>query len=243
MSAPDTTPQAAPFVSDYVPGTVGHVVLAVGCDHTGADAVAVWQVSPTGQPTGAWILTIGAEGAEAKAQRLLGVLRRRSVVGWDGATPATALERIADVAGAPPVAGWEDGAVFLPEILDDIAALRRQHADAVAEYQKSARSKVAPLAWQVDVPTGLASLDELAAAAGVAAPGTSCEVADRALQVARLVAWTAGLWQETEQVRLRRRYLVERFGPASALPARWLAKLRAANAAGTARRGDLAGVR
>jgi hypothetical protein len=37
------------------------------------------------------------------------------------------------------------------------------------------------------------------------------------------------VWHDTEQARSRRRYLVERFGPATPLPPRWLGRLRAAN--------------
>jgi hypothetical protein len=230
MSVADVAPETAPFVSDYVPGTVGHVILAVGRDHSGTDAVAIWQVSPTGQPTGAWILATADGGDPAKAQRLLTVVERRSVFGWDAATAADALARIAAVAGVPAPVPRDGTAVYLPEVLAEIADHRRMHAAAVDEHQAAAKSKVAPLTYQRDVPTGAGSPAELVALAGLGEPGTPSEVADRALLGARLLAWTSGLWQDTEQMRLRRRYLVERFGPASPLPPGWLARLRAANA-------------
>jgi hypothetical protein len=235
-----------PFVSDYLPGTVGHAVLAVGHDHNGAEAVAVWQVSPTGQPTGAWIIATGAEGGEvdrSKAQRLLKMVERRSVVGWGSEDIGYALSRLAEVAGTELAPGWDETAVYLPAALAEIAEYRRRHADGVAEHQQVSKSKVAPLAWQHDVPTEASSLKELADAAGLTTVTTS-EVATEALLTARTLAWTASLWQETEQVRLRRRYLVERFGAASPLPERWLGRLRAANARGVerARSARLAGV-
>jgi hypothetical protein len=228
----------APFVSDYVPGTVGHAVLAVGHDHSGADAVAVWQVSPTGQPTGAWILATGSDGGDAdreKAQRLLRTVERRSVVGWSSEDVSDLLGRLAEAAGTDLAPGWDETAVYLPAALAEIAEYRHRHAEAVTEYQNAAKSKVAPLAWQHEVPTEASSLKELADAAGLTSVATTSEVAAQALLTARTLAWTAGLWQETEQVRLRRRYLVERFGPASALPERWLGRLRAANARGVQR--------
>jgi hypothetical protein len=233
MSVAEFSPEAAPFVSDYVPGAVGHGVLAVGRDHAGADAVAVWQVSPTGQPTGAWIVATGPGADPAKAQRLLGVLTRCALIGWRGGDTAEALRRLAAVADTEPDPALEKTGVYLPDALAEIADYRRRHADAVDTYQQTSKSKVAPLVWHRDVPTGANSPAELAELAGLAVgstPGTSSEVAERALRMARLVAWTASLWQETEQVRLRRRYLVERFGPASPLPPRWLAQLRAASA-------------
>jgi Family of unknown function (DUF6218) len=236
----------APFVSDYVPGTVGHAVLAAGHDHSGAEAVAVWQVSPTGQPTGAWILATGADGGDAdrdssrdsnreKAQRLLRMVERRSVVGWSSEDMSDLLGRLAEAAGTDLAPGWDETAVYLPAALAEIAEYRGRHAEAVTEYQNAAKSKVAPLAWQHEVPTEATSLKDLADAAGLTSVATTSEVAAQALLTARALAWTAGLWQETEQVRLRRRYLVERFGSASALPERWLGRLRAANARGVER--------
>jgi hypothetical protein len=251
LPVPEATVEA-PFVSDYVPGTVGHAVLAVGHDHSGAEAMAVWQVSPTGQPTGAWILASGAaqadrEAGEAdreKAQRLLKMVERRSVVGWNSEDVSELLGRLAAAAGTEFAPGWDETAVYLPAALAEIADYRRRHAEAVTEHQNAAKSKVAPLAWQHEVPTDASSLKELADAAGLTSVTTTSEVAAQALLTARTLAWTVGLWQETEQVRLRRRYLVERFGSASALPERWLGRLRAANARGVerARKARLAGV-
>jgi hypothetical protein len=237
LPAPEAAVEA-PFVSDYVPGTVGHAVLAVGHDHSGAEAMAVWQVSPTGQPTGAWILATGADGGEAdrgKAQRLLKMVERRSVVGWSSEDVSYLLGRLAEAAGTELAPGWDETAVYLPAALAEIAEYRRRHAEAVTEHQNATKSKVAPLAWQHEVPTEASSLKELADAAGLTSVTTTSEVAAQALLTARTLAWTAGLWQETEQVRLRRRYLVERFGSASALPEHWLGRLRAANARGVER--------
>ena len=51
MSLADPAPDLVPFVTDYLPGTVGHVVVAADRARSGL-AIAVWLVSPTGQPTG-----------------------------------------------------------------------------------------------------------------------------------------------------------------------------------------------
>jgi hypothetical protein len=265
LSAANAAPEVEPFVSepflsDYLPGTVGHAVLAVGHDHNGAESVAVWQVSPTGQPTGAWIVATGADGGEAgraaggeadkdeadkdKARRLLKMVERRSVVGWSREDVSSALGHLAAVAATELAPGWDETAVYLPAALVEIAEYRQRYAEAVTEHQEGSKSKVAPLAWQHDVPTEASSLKELADAAGLTTITTTSEVAAEALLTARALAWTVGLWQETEQVRLRRRYLVKRFGSASALPERWLDRLRAANTRGIerARNARLAGV-
>src|SRR5689334_2292974 len=131
LPAPEAAVEA-PFVSDYVPGTVGHAVLAVGHDHSGAEAMAVWQVSPTGQPTGAWILATGADGGEAdreKAQRLFKMVERRSVVGWSSEDVSDLLGRLAEAAGVELAPGWDETAVYLPAALAEIAGYRRRHAE------------------------------------------------------------------------------------------------------------------
>jgi Family of unknown function (DUF6218) len=243
MSVTDVAPEAAPFVSDYVPGTVGHAVLAVGRDHGGAEAVAVWQVSPTGQPTGAWIVPTGTDdagvaeetsgdGPAAKARRLLHIVERRSLVGWSHDDTGYALECLAGVADTAAPPDWAETAVYLPAALAEIVEYRQRYAAAVTEHQQVSKSKVAPLSWPHDVPTDVSSPAELAELAGLTVGTISSEVAGRVLLMSRLLAWTAGRWHETEQVRLRRRYLVERYGPASVLPPRWLGRLRAANGRG-----------
>ena len=232
MSVLDIPADAPLFLGDYVPGVVGHAVLVAGKDHTGAESVAVWQVGATGQPTGAWIVSLDTTAHQGTALRLLGIVRRRAVIGWDSDVAGDALHRLAIMADVPAPAGWEETAVYLPDVLTEIADHRRACTDAVARYRATTgpKSKVLPLTWHRDVPTGAMSLAELAALAGLPLLGISSEVVDRVLQLSRLVAWTAQLWQETEQVRLRRRYLVDEFGPAAVLPPRWLTRLRAAAA-------------
>jgi hypothetical protein len=228
----DAATDVAPFVADHIAGAVGHVVVVTGRDRVNEEAIAVWLVSPTGQPTGAWLLAAGLQTDTEKARRLLGMLNRRSMVGWDRDATGDALERLAAIAQVRLSAAWEKALVRLPDALVEIDEERRLHADAVAEYRKMSRTKsrIEPLAWQRDVPTNAGSIDELARVAGLGRAGDDDELASRVLQVSRLVAWVAGLWQETEQVRLRRRYLVERFGPARSLPPLWLAQLREAYA-------------
>jgi hypothetical protein len=228
----DAVSEVAPFVTDYIAGVVGHVVVAAGRDRTGGEAIGVWLVSPTGLPTGAWILNSGPDADAEKAGQLLGLLNKRSVVSWDRDAAGDGLERLAAVAQVPLPVGWEKTMVRLPEALVEIAEERALHADAVAEYRKmsATKSRIEPLAWHRDVPTNAGSMEELARIAGLGRPDADCELPARALQLSRLVAWTAGLWQETEQVRLRRHYLVKRFGPARPLPPAWLAQLREAYA-------------
>jgi hypothetical protein len=203
----------------------GHVVIVEGPDDTGAAAVGVWHVSATGTPTGAWITPVStlADGAAAA-----GLLRRltasRALFGWEAATARAALDRFAGPAGHPLPA------VLLPEVLQEIAQHRHAYAEEVEAQRSRSRSKVEPLAWQQDIPA-VGSWQELVTAARLRQPVAASPVAAQALHLARAAAWAAGLWHDTETVRSRRRYLVERFGPATVLPPAWLARLREAHAA------------
>jgi hypothetical protein len=230
VSVVDASADTTPFVGDYVSGVVGHAVLVTGRNHHGAESVAVWQIEATGQPTGAWILALDAPDRAATARRLLGVVQRRSVFGWDDDAAGFAMACLAELAEVVAPSGWKHTAVHLPDVLTEIADQRRRHAEAVTTYaaRGGSKSKIAPLSWDSDVPADTASLPALAAFAGLPLLGISCEVVDRVLQLTRLVGWTARLWQDTEKARLRRRYLDDEFGPGSVLPPRWLAQLRAA---------------
>lgn len=213
---------------DYVPGIVGHLVLVEG-GNGGRDALALWQVSPTGQPTGAWLVSADEANDKAVARRLLTLAARRALAAWDAAHGVALLDRLAEVAGQPPDPVVT---VTLPEVISEITERRQALDRAVAAHRGQSTVKVEPLAWRGTVPVEARSLQDLTQAAGIRRPPAASAPAADALHVARLLAWAANLWQETELVRLRRRYLHEPYGSAaSPLPPRWLDALRAANTA------------
>ncbi len=215
---------------EQVAGVTGHAVLVDGEDETGSPAVAVWHVSTSGIPVGAWITpTAALEDDPAAAEQVLRLLSHRALFGWDTGVADRLLKALARWAGRShtptPVS------VLLPDLLAEVDGHRRAYTAAVAERQRSSTSKLAPLSWRHDVPE-VTSWSEFVTVTRLARPRASSPVAAEALHLTRAVAWTAELWHDTETARGRRSYLVERFGPTEALPPQWLARLREAQAKG-----------
>lgn len=212
-------------------GAVGHVVVERGQDSTGADAIGVWHLVPTGQPVGAWITTLDTLGAnKAAAQRVLELLERRSLLCWNPGAPCDIVNRVATLAAASPPRGWEAAAVRLPEALVEIAEHRARHAQALSDHCSATKSKTTPLVWRREVPADPATLEQLQRVARVVGTIGTNQVAQRALLLSRLTRWVVELWHDTEQVRGRRQYLRDQFGHQAPLPPRWLGQLRAAYA-------------
>lgn len=209
---------------DQVHGATGHVIVAEGADHSGADAIAVWHVSASGAPVGAWIKPVAALADDPEAaEQLLRLTSHRALVGWDAAIaePLRSLVHWAKQQDPRPTL------VLLPEVLAEVSEHRHTHAAAVGQHQAGAKSKIAPLVWLRDVPKA-GSWSEFAEAVRLTRPQAASPVAAEALHLVRAVAWAAELWHDTETVRTRRSYLVDRFGPAAPLPPQWLARLRQA---------------
>lgn len=220
---------------DRVEGVTGHVILVEGPDENGSAAVGLWHVSTTGQPVGAWVRrTADLRNDPTTADELLRLTSHRAVFGWDTTTSDRLLTSLAAWAGwaEPP----RPVPVLLGEVLAEIAEHRRAHAAAVAEHQAVSKSKPASLKWPHEVPS-VGSWSEFVAATRLPRPQARSEVAAEALHLVRGLAWAVELWHETETARVRRSYLVDRFGPAAELPPRWLARLREAHAAGARTRG------
>jgi len=227
---PESAAEVGLLANGHVAGVTGHLILELGPDSAGHDALAVWHVDAAGQPVGASIATPESLAADQEAaRRLLGLTTGRSVLGWDTTTAADALGILSHCAGVvSPVR--LDTAVLLPEVLGEIEEQRQLHADAIEAYRVARpKGSIKPIAYPVAVPTAATSAEELRLAACLAVPVADSGVAARALLLARLTRWSVNLWHATETARLRRKYLVEQFGDEAPLPPRWLAKLRAAN--------------
>ncbi len=215
---------------DYLPGVLGHVIVASGPDEEGREAVALWQVGPAGKPDGAWIFSSAREDPAA-ASRLVGLARQRALVAWDVSTEAGLLEhlaQIADVTGGT----WRDTYVSLPDALVEVIQWREKLIAEFETYRAGTASKVEPLKWPHRAPAGVTSMTELAGTGRVVRPAAPSQVAAGVLHLAMLTRWVAGLWQETEQARMRRPFLRQRYGPSMPLPPSWLASLRAAYRSG-----------
>lgn len=210
---------------DQVHGATGHVIVAEGADDSGADAVAVWHVSASGAPVGAWIKPAPAIADDPDAAgQLLRLTSHRALVGWDAGV-AELLGRLGQWAKRQDP---RPTLVLLPEVLAEVAEHRHIHAAAVEQRQAGSKSKFTPLVWRHDVPEA-GSWSEFVQAVRLTRPQAASPVAVDALHLARAVAWVSELWHDTETVRTRRSYLVERFGPAAPLPPQWLARLRQAH--------------
>lgn len=209
---------------DYVPGARGHGVLAVGPDGDGAEALAVWRLGPTGRAGGAWVVRFDEiERDPDQLRPIMWMLQDRCLVDWDKEAPARILARIADVLPAELLARLQRNILTVPELLTEISEHRSAYAAAVEQHRATAKSKIAPLAW----PTAMPDQQELVEWAARAQSASASPVAASALALTAVVASTAQLWQDTEQVRYRRTYL-RSLGEPQLLPPRWLASLREA---------------
>lgn len=220
---------SAPGIAlDIIAGTTGHAVVAEGLDGSGTPAMAVWHLTCTGQPTAAWVVTTTMLAEDATtASQVLAQASRRALVAWDaGGSAALLLNRLAEWSGMDPVSDRPE--VLLVDALAEISHWRATYAAAVDDYRSEAKSKIEPLAWRHEVPSAH-SWEEFVAETRVRPPNAVSTLASQVLHLARATAWVAELWQDTETARMRRRYLVERFGPATPLPLGWLRQLRAAH--------------
>jgi hypothetical protein len=209
---------------DYVPGARGHAVLAIGRDEAGAEALAVWRVGVTGSAVGAWVLPFDTlQQDSAHLQRLMNLVRDRCLVDWDRATPTGIVGRLTGLLPAELAAAMQRNVLAIPDLLQEVTEQRSVIAAAAEDYRRTAKSKIAPLVWPAEVP----EQSELMYWATRAQRAAVSPVAVSALAVAAGLAQTAQLWQDTEQVRYRRRYL-RSLGEPQPLPPRWLARLRAA---------------
>ncbi|MEU7925811.1 DUF6218 family protein [Micromonospora sp. NPDC049801] len=223
-SAVDAPENELSIPLDYVPGARGHAVLAIGHDEAGSESLAVWRLGATGRAVGAWVLPLKQLQQDNEYfQRLMGLLRDRCLVDWDTGTPVSVIDRLAANVPAQLSAALKRNVVAIPDLLQEVTEQRAAIVLVADDYRRTAKSKVAPLVWPSEVPS-VAELRELTAGARRAA---ASPVAASALALSAGLARVAQLWQDTEQVRCRRRYLRSLSEP-RLLPPRWLSILQAA---------------
>ena len=217
-----------PVVALWAPGTA---VLTKGTDSSGQSALAVWQISPDGQPTGSWVLPEAQAYADPTAARqLLVTIERRAVAAVDDGTVDDIISTLTNTAGIS-ADGWWTAQRFSPvEVFDDVLARGDELVATVAAVRQSGRT-VAALQWgrafsPNDRPATVTGLAELAK---IASPGAT-PVVTEALRLSRLLRWLVELWTTTEQVKNRRDYLRDQHGDPEALPPRWMTAVQTARA-------------
>jgi hypothetical protein len=221
-----TDEQSALRISaDIIPDTIGHAIVREGLNERGESAVAVWHLTATGQPCGAWTVSTDSLADDpAAASLLLGLCTGRPLLAWDAGPARKTLVQLAEWAGAEAPSRPE---VLLSQVLAEVAEHRAAYDAAIEEHRSTVKTKVEALAWQREIPQAT-SWAEFVQDARVRSPKAISPLAVDVLHLARAAVWVADLWRDTETVRTRRRYLLDRFGPAAPLPPGWLATLTTA---------------
>ncbi|MGA3541317.1 DUF6218 family protein [Micromonosporaceae bacterium DT194] len=209
---------------DQWPAVRGHVLLAVGPDGDGADALGIWRVGPTGRPDGAWVLTF-AEITETpqRLTSLLATVSGRSLVDWSDEAAGATLDRLAGLFPSDRLDALRSSLIVVPDLLAEIVEQRAGYDRLVAEQATAIRRKVVELPW----PTEPGDVGRLQVSATRTAAAAATPVAASALSLTAAVAHLAELWHDTERVRCRRKHLLA-LGEPQPLPPRWLGRLRAA---------------
>lgn len=225
---PDEGPPVGPGAG---PGARGHVVVAVDADTTGTRSAAVWHVTCDGALSGAWVFPY-PDGLDVDSARLLLLLaERRALVGFRVDEALGHLQRAADVLGTVLPRAFADGALDLAVLSEETTTARRKLAEAVIERGRNTGSKLQQLDWSARIPdtfpaNPITTLETL----GLAVPDGP-PVVVKALGSARALRWHIRAWQETESVRVRRKYLHPYGGPeARPLPPNWAARITAVHA-------------
>lgn len=203
---------------------LGSVVLAVGPGPDQVDVLALWQVSPEGIATGAWVAPESeAFGQPELAKQFLACANRRAVTGRDRDSATDIMARLSEAAGIELSQGLLDCAGFsLIEAFADVLKCRREYELSVDE-RRGRNKQIVPLDWQRDLSKepNPVDVDDLRKMSRLAVPPGAPAVSE-ALLVSRLLRWLVELWSETEQTKNRRRYVGDAFGFPTALPPRWL---------------------
>ncbi|WP_372660362.1 DUF6218 family protein [Amycolatopsis kentuckyensis] len=210
----------------------GSAVLCVGGGDLDVESIAAWHVSPTGDPTGAWIVPAAeAFGSPDAARRLLTLLERRAIAAVHTRELRKWLERLTAAAKVDAEAGWWEHQLFSPVDAFRETAERRRQYDVTVETAREGSKSITSLEWTHDLPedTGIEDFASLQRVARVSAAPGSPVVSD-VLSIARTLRWLVSVWAETEQVKNRRRYVRAGHGDPEPLPPRWLAAVRFAAA-------------
>lgn len=209
---------------------LGGAVLALGADDNGAAVLALWQVSPEGAPTGAWIVPqTEAFGNEQVARRLLSCVDGRAVTGADTDTARSTLGELAKSARHEISNEWWSVRSYCAvDVFSELVA-RRAAYEKTVEARRQTTKNVSPLEWSRDfaldqLPANFAELRALSPIGIARGAAAVSEV----LTVSRILQWLVELWSQTEQTKNRRPYLREEHGDPEPLPPSWLAAMRAA---------------
>lgn len=217
------------LTSDCVEGVLGHAVVVTGVDEGNEPSIAVWTASPLGTPTGAWVYGYAVAMSNPHlAAQLVGLTSGRAIVCWDTDQSMELLCQLEKTAGMPR-SDWRPRILRFIEILTRIQDYRENLSRAVLEHAAKSKSKLVSLDWRRAIPVAAGNTMELTSVGGVRRPSSNSEIAASALHLAHLIRWVAGLWHETQESRLRRRYL-HLLGPSLPLPAGWLSTLKQAYA-------------
>jgi hypothetical protein len=225
MQAEPSAEYSAPPITAHDGRTmIGHVVLATGLDAEERESIAVWHVSTNGLSTGAWILPIDLSHPDpATARAVLALCLRRAVIAWNPFEPLALLKELEHASSvAAPM--WADTAIALPEIFDEVCALRSA-CEKRAMEERSSKKKVALITWPIALPEGPHTTEaDLWNAVRLVLPRTN-PVARDALRTANLIRWIVQRWRETTIALGRRPYLEREFGPVGHLAATWEQRL------------------
>lgn len=217
-----------PVVAVWAPGSA---VLALGEGDTGEQAVAVWQVSPDGRPTGAWVVPCReAFQDQTAARQLLASVERRALTALDPDTLDDILGRLTTTAGIDAHRWWTGQLFSPPDAFEDLLTRRTEFEATVAAIRQAGRN-VAPVTWgrtfaTTDHPKTTRDLQQLASIGNIAATPVIAE----ALKLSRLLQWLVEIWAETEQLKGRRDYVRDKHGEPEALPPTWLTAVTTASA-------------
>jgi hypothetical protein len=208
-----------------IAGIRGHVVLS-----SSADRIAIWQVTPTGQKSGAWVYSL--DDTREQAQRILTLVQRRAIAGTDRDDDITMLRRIAQAAAVSLPSAYAQQWIDLREILAEVVATRQRLSQLVEEHGAKSAGSLQPLAYTYQIEDVSLPGDALRALAvlGLALPqeGETEPIARTALAKANILGAAIARWVDTESARLRRTYLRQEGGSsARPLPPEWLSRLTA----------------
>lgn len=209
----------------WVPGSA---VVARGVSEDGRDSVAIWQVSPQGAPTGAWVVPAAeAFGEESTARQLLTFVERRGITGLLDGDLEALLEQLTVAAGVDANRWW-GAQLFSPVVAFGEIVARRGEVEKIVAGTTAVKN-VTEVGWPTDLAGGMVrDVEDLRRIAGVgAAPGD--HPVEAALVLSRVLRWLVRRWVETEQVKNRRDYVRDALGEPQALPPSWLAAVQTAS--------------
>jgi hypothetical protein len=210
------------ITSHYPPGVRGHAVIVIDAGKDGEDALAVWTLSPFGEPIGAWVLPL-ADLDESRLLEIMTMVRGRCLVGWTEESAVAALGKIEAVLPPEFVARLRTTCLAIPGLIAEAREHRAHYDEELARYKAATGAKPAPFTWARDLP----ALGDEEAALSPRPFYAASPAATAALTVAKSLGQAIELWQMTEEARFRRPYL-RGLGPQQPLPPGWTARLRSA---------------